>query len=73
METGKARMKGYLCSTDRDKKALSGRILVAYSGTSHVSSRINRNWIRGFLSGKTRPGWIRVNEIVHALAAAIKE
>ena len=55
------------------QKALSDRMLVAYSGTSHVSSRINRNWIRGFLSGKTRQGWIRVNEIVLDLAVAVKK
>lgn len=59
-----------------DRKAqreLSDRILVAYSGKSHVSSRMNRAWISGFLSGKTRSGWIKVNDIVRSLAEALRE
>lgn len=55
------------------QKALSGRILVAYSGKSHVSARINQAWINGFLSGKTRSGWIKTVEIVAQLAQALKE
>jgi D-glycero-alpha-D-manno-heptose-7-phosphate kinase len=46
--------------------------LVVYSGKSHVSSVTNRNWIKDFLSGRSRTGWIKVNEIVHKLASAIK-
>lgn len=52
---------------------LSSRLLVAYSGKSHISSRINRSWIKGFLSGRTRAGWLQVNKIVHHLAQAIRE
>lgn len=55
------------------RKDLSKRILVAFSGKSHVSARINRSWIHDFLTGKTRPGWTKVNEIVGSLAVAIKE
>jgi D-glycero-alpha-D-manno-heptose-7-phosphate kinase len=51
---------------------LSKRILVAFSGKSHASLRINRTWINDFLSGKTRSGWVEVNEVVNSLAAAIK-
>jgi D-glycero-alpha-D-manno-heptose-7-phosphate kinase len=58
-------LKGKAC------RELSERILVAYSGKSHVSSRINRSWIDGFLSGETRSGWLRVNDIVHRLAEAL--
>ena len=54
------------------QKELSERILVAYSGESHVSARINRSWIHDFLSGKTRTGWLKANDIVHRLAGAIK-
>ncbi|MFH1950276.1 MAG: galactokinase [Pseudomonadota bacterium] len=54
------------------QKALSKRLLVAYSGKSHTSSRTNRQWIRDFLSGKTRPGWLKVNEIVQQFGQAIK-
>ena len=54
-------------------KALSRRILVAYSGTSHVSSRINQAWISGFLSGQTRSGWIETVDIVSGLARAVQE
>ncbi|MBW2610037.1 MAG: galactokinase [Deltaproteobacteria bacterium] len=57
----------------KGRKELAERILVAYSGKSHVSSRINRSWIKDFLSGKTRAGWIQVNDIVTRLAQAIKE
>jgi D-glycero-alpha-D-manno-heptose-7-phosphate kinase len=52
---------------------LSERLLLAYSGTSHVSSRVNQAWIREFLSGKTRDGWIKVNEVVRNLGRRIKE
>jgi D-glycero-alpha-D-manno-heptose-7-phosphate kinase len=57
----------------RGQRALSKRILVAYSGKSHVSARTNRKWIGDFLSGKTRAGWIEANEVVHLLAQALKE
>ncbi len=54
------------------KRELSRRILVAFSGKSHASLRINRTWINDFLSGETRSGWVKVNEVVDSLAAAIK-
>ena len=57
----------------RDLKEMSKHILAAYSGKSHVSSRINRSWINDFLSAKTRPGWVKANHIVSMLAEAIKE
>jgi D-glycero-alpha-D-manno-heptose-7-phosphate kinase len=57
----------------RGQKELTNRILVAYSGRSHVSSRINRAWVRGFLSGETRSGWMKANEIVSRLAQAIRD
>ena len=55
------------------QNALSRHILVAYSGKSHVSSRINRMWLTDFLSGKTRPGWLEVNKIVGRLARAVED
>jgi D-glycero-alpha-D-manno-heptose-7-phosphate kinase len=55
------------------QKELSRRILIAFSGKSHVSSRTNRDWIKAFLSGRTRDGWSKANEIVHHLALAIKK
>ena len=54
------------------KRELSKRILVAFSGKSHGSLRINRAWINDFLSGVTRSGWVKVNEVVNSLARAIK-
>ena len=56
----------------KGQEQLSRRLLVAYSGKSHVSARTNRNWIRGFISGQTRAGWIKVNKTVHDLAGAIR-
>lgn len=53
-------------------KSLSSSLLVAYSGKSHVSLRTNRFWVDDFLAGKTRSGWIKVNEIVNTMAEAIK-
>lgn len=55
------------------QKELSERILVAFCGKRHVSARINRSWVKDFLSGITRPGWVKANEIVHRLAGAIRE
>ena len=54
------------------QRELSKRILVAFSGKSHASLRINRAWIDGFLSGVTRSGWLKVNGVVNSLASAIK-
>ncbi|MFH1481817.1 MAG: galactokinase, partial [Pseudomonadota bacterium] len=56
----------------KGQRELSDRLLLAYSGRSHVSARINRSWINDFLSGKTRSGWIQANHIVLKLAQAIK-
>jgi D-glycero-alpha-D-manno-heptose-7-phosphate kinase len=59
--------------SQKNQKELSKRILVAYSGKSHISSRTNRKWVNDFLSGHTRRQWLAANEIVHHLAKAIRE
>ena len=51
---------------------MSQRILVAFSGRRHISTRINRRWVEEFLRGGTRPGWIEANRMVHRLATHIK-
>lgn len=53
-------------------REISDRMVVAFSGKSHVSARINRNWIEEYLSGKTRAGWIEANEIVRSLAKSLR-
>jgi D-glycero-alpha-D-manno-heptose-7-phosphate kinase len=59
---------------DREgQRELSEHLLVAFSGKSHVSARINQGWLEGFLSGKTRAGWIEANRIVRRLAQAIMD
>ena len=55
------------------QKELSRRFLVAYGGIGHNSLLTNRDWIRDFLSGRTRAGWIEANEIVHHLARSIED
>ncbi len=57
----------------KGQKRLSSRLLVAYSGKRHVSMHTNRNWIKAFLEGGTRAGWVRANEVVKRFAQAIKE
>lgn len=57
----------------RGMKELSDWILVAYSGESHVSLDTNRGYIQDFLSGRTRSGWVKANDIVHRFGRAIKE
>lgn len=52
---------------------LSKRILVAYSGKSHVSAATNRLWLAAFLRGETRQGWIEANSIVREFSEAIKK
>lgn len=51
----------------------SERLLVAFSGISHVALDVNRLWIRSFLKGETRNGWIEANEMVKAMALALKK
>ena len=55
------------------QKELSEHLLLAYSGTSHVSSRMNQAWIKDFLSGKTRAGWVKVNDVVKKLGRLIEK
>ena len=50
---------------------MSEHLLVAFSGKSHVSARINQQWLEGFLSGRTRAGWVEVNRIVRHLSQAL--
>ncbi len=57
----------------KGQKELSRHLLVAYSGKSHVSIHTNQNWVKDFLSGKTRAGWCKANEIVTELAHAIQK
>jgi len=58
---------------DREgQKSFSRHLLVAFSGKTHKSGRINRSWVQGFLSGETRSGWLEVNRIVHKLGNAIR-
>lgn len=56
----------------RGQRELSEHLLLAYSGKSHVSSRMNQVWIRDFLSGKTRTGWVRANDLVKGLGLSIQ-
>jgi D-glycero-alpha-D-manno-heptose-7-phosphate kinase len=58
---------------NEDLETLSKHVTVAYSGESHVSSTTNRKWLKEFLSGKTREGWLRVNEIVRNFARKIQD
>jgi len=52
-------------------RALSQRLLVAYSGKTHSSTAINRKWLGDFLSGKTTMGWIEANKMAHRFARAL--
>ena len=70
-DTGLFRKVGLL---DRQgQEQLSKRILVAYSGKTHTAATTNRKWVHGFLSGETRSGWIKANELVHRFADALKK
>jgi D-glycero-alpha-D-manno-heptose-7-phosphate kinase len=62
-----------LLTDARGQRDMSKHFLLAYSGRSHVSLRTNRSWLKDFLSGQTRAGWIEVNEVVKVLAQALKE
>jgi D-glycero-alpha-D-manno-heptose-7-phosphate kinase len=66
-------LKRKLLLDTRGQRELSERILVAYSGKTHVSSRVNRVWVNDFLSGKTRAGWVEVNGVVGLLAEALEK
>jgi D-glycero-alpha-D-manno-heptose-7-phosphate kinase len=57
----------------KGQRELSDRLLVAFSGKSHVSARINQGWLKGFLSGRTRAGWVEANGIVRRLAQALAD
>jgi D-glycero-alpha-D-manno-heptose-7-phosphate kinase len=57
----------------KGQRDLSERFLVAFSGKSHVSARINQGWLEGFLSGRTRSGWMEANRIVRDLAQALSD
>lgn len=52
-------------------KELNDRLLVAYSGKTHSSIRINRKWLADFHSGKTTKGWIEANQKVSNFAHSL--
>jgi len=56
----------------RDCGRLSECILVADSGLSHDSGRVNRGWVETFLAGRNRDGWVEANRAVLRLGAALK-
>lgn len=53
-------------------RMLSERIMVAYSGISHVSLTTNRVWLNNFLQGKTRAGWLNANDVIKELISSVK-
>ncbi len=53
-------------------KRLSERILVAFSGKWHVSAMTNRIWMKNFLEGKTRNGWLEANAVIRELISSVK-
>ena len=57
----------------RGQREVSRRILVAYSGSTHLSAKINRLWIEEFLKGNTRSSWIELNSIVARFAQRLQE
>lgn len=57
----------------KDLKEMSKCVVVAFSGKGHVAARMNRPWVKDFLSGRTRSGWMKANETVKDLAGAIRE
>lgn len=57
----------------RGARELTKRILVAHSGRDHDSGSVNRGWVEGFLSGRTRKGWIDANRAAHRLARSLRE
>jgi D-glycero-alpha-D-manno-heptose-7-phosphate kinase len=54
------------------EQAFSQRMVVAFSGTGHSSSQVNRKWVKDFLDGRTTKGWIEANRIIRDLGQAIK-
>jgi D-glycero-alpha-D-manno-heptose-7-phosphate kinase len=56
----------------KGEDAFSRRMIVAFSGTSHSSSQVNRKWVQDFLNGRTTKGWIEANRIIRDLGQAIK-
>jgi D-glycero-alpha-D-manno-heptose-7-phosphate kinase len=57
----------------RDYTHMSQRMLVAFSGRSHSSTKINRRWLQDFLRGTTRAGWMEANRAVDRLASHLRE
>jgi D-glycero-alpha-D-manno-heptose-7-phosphate kinase len=53
------------------EKAFSRRMIVAFSGTGHSSSQVNRKWVKDFLDGRTTKGWMEGNRIIRDLGQAI--
>jgi D-glycero-alpha-D-manno-heptose-7-phosphate kinase len=56
----------------RGGRELTRRILVAHSGRDHDSGSVNRGWVEGFLSGRTRKGWVEANRSVHRLCRSLR-
>jgi len=51
---------------------LRGRLLVAYSGSTHESKTLISQWVQSFREPAHRDVWLGINEATHALAEAIR-
>lgn len=53
--------------------ALEKRLLVVYPGQTHSSADVNGTWVRGFISGQSRPVWVEIVRATRDLAEAIEQ
>ena len=59
-------------SGDSKLAALNRHLLVAYCGIPHVSSDINKRWVKQFLSGENRDKWEQITGLTIEFSAALK-
>ena len=59
-------------ATGQGLDCLSRRLLVAYLGVTHVSTDVNRTWIKQFIGGKHRAKWEKIVSLTRTFADAIQ-
>jgi D-glycero-alpha-D-manno-heptose-7-phosphate kinase len=54
-----------------DYKAFESHILIAYCGQPHISKDVNSRWVKQFVAGNHRRGWIEICSLTHKFIDAV--
>lgn len=65
--------KGIKLVKPADFEALESHILIAYCGQPHTSKDVNSRWVKQFIAGNHRRGWIEICSLTQKFIDAIEK